>query len=421
MSASIRQPPSARPLPGSAAAIPAARTPATAEIERADAFEPKRGTAVVPSPTPAAVSPALLGARSTPLDAAAAAALAPSVGAWNTQGAALVTTATVEEALADADAFPPALAAQVKAALGRDGPLGAVGPLGFYGPIGERPWSPSYWMGKLGDWTATSARLTAKGGPGSAKGSLGDDGPLAAHDRFPAVFQAGGALGAHGPTGALGPAGALGYAGKLGGHGLATDADGRYVREDGSVQRRLQVERADGSHGYELFELYASEDAVKAATDNDTSWLVRGRVDDGTPVDTYPFTSHVDQVVTLTACPEHIDESYRVELLDAAGQRIATADSRENVNWIQFEAKAGQQLQVRVSRIDDAPKGSTMMTRALEAYLTPLVLGFSWLSDGPVTPQRGRYGLCVVGSTAEVPKATDAGPHQRRVTWQPRV
>ena len=352
-----------------------------------------------------------------PTNPAQAAALAPVVGGWHTKGAVLVTASSVEAAV---QANPALLSGSAIEALSKDGPLGAAGPLSAYGAIGRQPWNPSFWMQKVGDWSKLSETLTENGGPGSAQGPLGDSGPLQHIDRADPALQAGGALTALGPLGPLGALGALGYLGQIGGHGLAQNDDGEFLAPDGGVQRTTTVKTADGERSYELFEFYGADHA-KAMTDNDTSFMVRGKLETGAS-ETFPFRSNDDQLVTLAVVPERLDDTFQIELVDAEGQVAARSDSQKYVNWIQLQVPKNEGLTARVTKVETTDDSPHTTGRAVQAWLTPLVLTFGMMApllggtDDAST--KDGYRMYVVGSTHDAVETAVAGAHQSAVDGQ---
>ncbi len=353
-------------------------------------------------------------AANPPTTPATAAAFAGQVGRWQNEGALLVTASTVEGALAGSDRPFGSRSRSIAAAMQKDGALGAVGPLGKLGPVGDKPWNPTYWSGGGDDWSSASQDMSSNGGPGSNRGPLGDDGAIAKHDRFDPDFQAGGALAAYGLTGPLGPLGPLGYLGRLGGHGHTRNPDGDFVNADGNVVRSVTVERGDAARPYELFEMYSKAKA-SSMTDNDTSWMVRGQASEGG--DTFPFKSGSDQFVTLAVVPEDMNDSFELELLDKQGRVVATSNSDTSINWIQVQADAGRELQVRVKQTADAKSGHTMTSAFVEAALTPMMLAYGMFDPASAKQEPNTYRLVVVGSTNEVADTNVTGPHQRRVQW----
>jgi hypothetical protein len=265
-------------------------------------------------------------------------------------------------------------------ALGRDGPLGSHGPLGKLGPVADEPWSPSFWMNKVGDWSDLSKKLAEHGGPGSAAGPLGDRGPLG-----PALknldgplleeLRAGGLFAPLGPLGPLGALGALGYLGLVGGHGYARNEDGNFVDKTGKVVRHASVLDASGKNkSFELVELFP-EQSAKALRIHDASWAIRGAIGkDEADGDTFRFAAKKGQVITLTVVPESAGDTMTVELLQK-GKVIARSESDKLVNWIHLEADRSGTLEVRVRKKEGAsapaPHPASMF---IDAMLSPLVM-----------------------------------------------
>ena len=316
------------------------------------------------------------------------------------QGAAagwVVTASSVEALRGRVDAVsppvptPPGAAALLGAAscLGPAGPLGAYGPLGTLGPLGSNAWNASRYLDLVGGWQGWADQLTRHGGPLSGQGPLGPQGPLGTSyttvmpkvSDFAAHLAAGGLWTALGPVGPLGALGPLGPLGPLGAHGFKRDGLGRYVDGEGRVQRQVQVPWGAGHRRYELVERYPG-DTASQLDDNDTSFLAEGALDGQAEVDRYPLTSREAQYVTFTLVPEKQLDDFDLEVVDARGERIARSDSRGLIDFVQLRARAGERLEVRVSR------------RAHAHVL------------------RATYRLVVVGSTRHVPLSTLAGPHQ---------
>jgi hypothetical protein len=323
-----------------------------------------------------------------PTNPVSAVTAAFDVGHWNRTGAKLVTASDVDGVLAGdlgqaLPHVPPALHGLVRSlaqALGRDGPLGSHGPLGKLGPVADEPWSPSFWMNKVGDWSDLSKKLAEHGGPGSAAGPLGDRGPLG-----PALknldgplleeLRAGGLFAPLGPLGPLGALGALGYLGLVGGHGYARNEDGNFVDKTGKVVRHASVLDAGGKNkSFELVELFP-EQSAKALRIHDASWAIRGAIGkDEADGDTFRFAAKKGQVITLTVVPESAGDTMTVELLQK-GKVIARSESDKLVNWIHLEADRSGTLEVRVRKKEGAsapaPHPASMF---IDAMLSPLVM-----------------------------------------------
>jgi hypothetical protein len=396
---------------------------------RLDAREtPERGAAAgrtartsrtrVPPGTPA---------RPAALSALTAAQAGAELGKTPRLGAKLVTASDVERLITSGDfssltpALPRPLWPFVQAlgqALQIDGPLGDRGPLSPRGALGSEVWNPAFWMKAMGDWSGLSKDLSAAGGPGSGLGSLGDLGPtnpawiragLMALGPAAQQLDAGGLFTALGPMGALSALGALGYLGVVGGHGFAQDASGQFVGPDGAVQRTTDVTYQGAKRSMELVEMYPERFASKLAN-NDASWMVRGALPPSDPEDTFRFTPKKDQLVTLTAVPDDRGDVFSIELLDKGGRVLARSDSERYVNFIQVEAKAGVELQVRITRQDGQARGPSPVSAFIDAMLFPLTM-----MGGGKRPAEHGYRLLSTGSTEELGKMVTGGAHQRVV------
>jgi hypothetical protein len=233
-------------------------------------------------------------------------------------------------------------------ALGLTGPLGPYGPLGRLGPVVDSAWSPSRWMRTVGDWRHTSAVLTELGGPLSEDGPLGPHGPLGtAHDRFPSAFLSGGALAVLGPDGPLGARGPLGPLGPMGAHGFARDPSGRYLDRRGKVRRSITVPYEGGRRTYRLFEVYDADFAA-AMNDNDTSFMAVGNLRRGASY-SFPFRAPENQNVHVSLTPHAQLDRFRLEILDGAGNVVATSDSGGQVNRVELVVPARTRLEARVT------------------------------------------------------------------------
>lgn len=369
------------------------------------------------------------------------------IGHWNTKGAVIVTASGIEDLARTGDfssitpAIPRHLWPAVQAMLqtySPDGPLGSRGPLSARGPIGNHPWNPSFWFGTT-EWRKTSEKLTANGGPGSELGPLGQFGAageaankLAQLDALAKQMEAGGLFAGFGPHSALGPKGPLGFLGAVGGHGFKQDENGAFVG-DGKIQRTTDVRYEGRTRTHELAELYRDEDLPKSMRDNDTSWMVRGviapkTIDDS---DTFSFTSHHEQFVTLTLIPENLSDVFEIELLDDKGRSIAKSDSDRFVNFIQVETDTARKLQVRVKLKKSDPVEPLLahpvamwIDTALAPLIawgqaaTPFLRAAGYDVDRPF--ERGAYRLCVVGSGESMKDTDIRGAHQERIDWAER-
>ena len=234
--------------------------------------------------------------------------------------------------------------------LGLAGPLGPYGPLGRLGPVVDTAWSASRWTRRAGEWSRLSAVLTELGGPLGEGGPLGPGGPQGdAHDRFPSIFLPGGRLSALGPDGPLGALGPLGPLGPMGAHGFARDGRGRYL-EDGRVQRRVTVPYRGGSRTYPLFEVYDA-DFAEEMTDNDTSFMAVGNLRQGKTSYSFPFPAKGGQHVQMVLTQHAQLDRMRLEILDEAGEVIASSAESSQVNRVELWVPARTRLVARVSLI----------------------------------------------------------------------
>jgi hypothetical protein len=349
-----------------------------------------------------------------PVDAAIAGA---EVGRWNRRGAKLITAEDVERAIDARDLstiapdLPKALWPTVFAladSLSLAGPLGAMGPLGPAGPLGEDAHNPSYWMKRVGNWEGWQSLLTASGGPGSNLGPLGPFGPLgASHGLIDHLFpglspelRAGGLFGALGPSGPLGANGALGYAGRVGGHGFGVDDAGNFVGKDGATRTTAEVRYEGGRKSVELFELLPERTAL-AQPSRDASFAVRGMMplEVGTRPEVFTFTPRRDQWITLAATPESTRERFGLELW-RGGERIAKSEAGRLVNTIALPVKAGEPLEVRVTRMPPPTvRDKSWGALYAELALAPLM---GWAAAGRRAPAgESGYRLVVAGTPPE--------------------
>jgi hypothetical protein len=228
------------------------------------------------------------------------------------------------------------------------GPVSHFGPLGPLGPIGDSATSPDTLISGHFAWSSWARFFTAMGGPLSARGPLGRNGPAnpifweelperltrywserpdvqqAFTNDFIVHLRPGGIFGVVGPTGPLGAFGPLGALGPIGAHGYARRGGGDYVPNsfdvchdvDGARRtppcRTIDVDWAGSERRtYELFESYTEEkakelnDQVDGDDANDTSFLVRGSIaQPGAEIDDYVFRSRTPQWVMVTLVPE---------------------------------------------------------------------------------------------------------------------
>ncbi|MEM6994371.1 MAG: hypothetical protein AAF721_27905 [Myxococcota bacterium] len=215
---------------------------------------------------------------------------------------------------------PPAYLRDM-AALGHYGPIGPYGPLGVLGPVGDDVWSPSRFFELAGPWAAFASRLSALDGPLSAVGPLGEDGPLNRErwrdilDDVPGLAPAmadqlepGGLFAVLGPAGPLGALGPLGPLGPVGAHGYVPNEHGEWIPGDevdecahsderGVCRTAVVPWNGEEQRVYELVEHY-DEAFAREKTDNDTSFMVTGALDDDEQ-DRFEFTSQRTQLVTV--------------------------------------------------------------------------------------------------------------------------
>jgi hypothetical protein len=243
-------------------------------------------------------------------------------------------------------------------ALGSYGPLGAYGPLASLGGIGNNSWNPSQWFDSASvdtTWSMTQGPLS-EAGPLGENGPLSDiyyDGELFAHNDFAQHLRGLGMFSVLGPLGPLGPLGALGPLGPNGAHGFGADRDGHYFNTEGDLQRKVSVWYDKGhtlKREYDLFERY-TEAQAKCMTDNDTSFMVEGRisyVDGDYETDAFEFTSATDQLVTIAVVPEKQLDDFDFEITDQHNNVLLSSDSGDLIDWAQMQVSAGTKLKVKV-------------------------------------------------------------------------
>lgn len=367
-------------------AAPSPLAPASVEHVAAPLAGPDAPLATPPSGAPVRAPSPLLDPFHLPTNPVDAVGTALDVGHWNRTGAKLLTASDVDTMLGDLSHtlphVPPALHGLVRSlaqALGRDGPLGSHGALGRLGPVADEPWSPSFWMNKVGDWSEKSAQLADRGGPGSALGPLGEHGPLGASQKnldaaLLEELKAGGLFAPLGPLGPLGALGALGYLGLVGGHGYMRNDEGAFVDESGKVVHTANVIDTDGKKkSFELVELYP-EKVAKAARIHDASWAIKGALTkDDVQGDAFRFAAKKGQTITLTVVPERAGDTMAVELIQR-GKVIARSESDQLVNWVHFEAPRSGTFEVRVTKKEGVaaplPHPASVM---IDWMLSPLV------------------------------------------------
>lgn len=356
----------------------------------------------------------------------------------------------------DAGPLAPRTYARHMSALGYYGPVGPYGPLGVIGPLGGQPWNSDLYVSGAFAWSDHSALLTESDGPLSAEGPLGARGPLNADfwssdDPFETHFQPGGLFGVLGPVGVSGALGPLGPLGPIGAHGYVRGEGGDYLPSEGDAChdgteppcRTIEVEwEPEGERRvYGLVERY-DEERAREMTDNDTSFMVTGAIDDET--DTFELRSDEDQWVTVAVVPEYAKYPYvqAMSILGTAagegyeapsgsfvphvvtgvpvwqsydhrasfddfdlalevrtGDRTHTvvSDSADHVDWIQIFVPAGTELRATVS-----------LHRAWDTDWDDAWWGL------PYRPSTPHYRLYVVGATSHgVASAELSGPYLR--------
>lgn len=342
--------------------------------------------------------------------------------------------------------------------LGHFGPIGEYGPLGLFGPAAGEIWSPSRQITGEAGWDFFSASVDESAGapdrdPLGADGPLGSAGPLnpalwsemakkgerEATNGFVAQLAPGGVWGVLGPVGPLGALGPLGPLGPVGAHGYKADEDGQYVAEDGGdcwasdesgVCRTVEVEWTEGGElrTYDLFESY-TEDFAAQMSDNDTSFMVRGRAEAG-EADSFEFTASSDQFVTVLVVSKYARYTYAeaMQILGAAalaGYSVPSglwtaagsyhhynsfsdfdlsleieADgesttvesvSGDSVEWIQARVPAGAKMKVSVP-LYQAWKDNWYRYNLVPEDYYLYVVGSAYISESPVTgPHQGGY------------------------------
>ena len=281
-------------------------------------------------------------------------------------------------------------------ALGPAGPISAWGPLGALGPIGDMSWNTSAWMSAAGDYTDYTKAPLGESGPLGPSGPLSNNSygrDLPAINDFGKQLQAGGVWTVLGPVGPLGALGPLGPLGPVGSYGSVADESGQYVKR-GQVVRTVDVPYSGSTRTYELVEKY-TEDFAKHMSDNDTSFMVKGDIEDpGHETDSYSFTSHASQYVTIALVPENALSDFDMELTSGGSHVIASSKSDGSqsllgvmpvneghyIDFIQLHASEGQTFTAKVS-----------------AKTAPVTTG---------------YRLIVVGSTKYIPTTDIKGKHQ---------
>ncbi|MCB0365899.1 MAG: collagen-like protein [Bdellovibrionaceae bacterium] len=211
--------------------------------------------------------------------------------------------------------------------LGYYGPIGPYGVISQHGPVGQNIWNVTKHYDIAQGWGFLAIIAKANQGPLTEKGPLGSTGILNSqlwadqyfrgsglNTEFISHLRPMGLWGILGPAGPLGPLGPNGPLGPVGPHGLKKNDLGQWLvtkdihcipdSGDPSVCRSIEVNwtEAGPTRRYDLVEYY-SEDFAKKMENNDTSFLVDGRMeakDTGWETDSYEFTAPVDQVVSLT-------------------------------------------------------------------------------------------------------------------------
>jgi hypothetical protein len=281
-------------------------------------------------------------------------------------------------------------------ALGPAGPLSAWGPLGALGPIGDNSWNTSAWMSGAGDFTNFTKAPVSEDGPLGPKGPLADkpySQDLPAINDFGKQLQAGGVWTALGPIGALGALGPLGPLGPVGSFASVADRDGNYKKK-GQIVRTVDVPYDGETRTYGLVENY-TEDAAKKITDNDTSFMVHGDIEDpGHETDEYAFASPEAQYLTITLVPENALSDFDVELADSRGHVVASSRSDGSQSLLGvLPVNEGHYIDFIQLRVTEGAKFTARVT----AKTAPVTSG---------------YRLIVVGSTKHIPESDIHGKHQ---------
>ncbi len=239
--------------------------------------------------------------------------------------------------------------------LGYVGPLGPYGPLGTLGPIGDNSWDPSEWISGSVNWDDWVDWMYGPLGP---SGPLGENGPMSDQyyngntyvvNDYNAHMRGIGYWNSVGPIGPLGAVGALGVLGPVGGHGYTADSNGNYIDSDSNIVRTINMQFSSSPVTYRDYDLYENydEDFAKSMSDNDTSFMVAGRINDK-EIDSFTFTSDLDQVVSIVLMPEKQLDDFDFTLTDDSGTVIAESDSYYYIDSIQLKVKAGTTLTANV-------------------------------------------------------------------------
>ncbi len=262
--------------------------------------------------------------------------------------------------------------------LGPLGPLGAYGPLGTLGPIGSQVWNVSQVMGTLGEWSELSKYQSMNGGPLSRLGPLGEKGPLSpeairlmnAQVGFVSHLGAGGIFTVLGPFGPLGATGPLGPLGPMGAHGFKINSRGEYL-QGAFVQRMVEVDYNDQKkRTFELFENYP-EQVAKSMLDNDTSFMVRGRIDQAKgsyESDSYLFSARENQLVTIVVTPEYSLDQFSVKLTSTDGHQQIVSDVPGHINFVQFYARQGVRYQLEITLL----RSNHFLSKNYRAFVTSI-------------------------------------------------
>lgn len=258
--------------------------------------------------------------------------------------------------------------------LGNLGPLGPNGALGTSGPVGNSDSNPSHWITGSVGWDSWASLMNAWGGPLSSLGPLGENGPLnkATAASTVASLKIGGDEAALGPSGPLGALGPLGPLGPVGAHGYKADANGVFHDSSGKVMRNIKVDwNLDRSNTEELVEDY-TEAQAKKMKDNDTSFMVDGKIGAKGESDDFHFTSRTNQYVTVLVLPtegqahgarstgnsatdlgKQLDD-FQLSITDDSGKQIGASRLQDGPNWVQLKVPKGAQLNAHVTLNGDA-------------------------------------------------------------------
>ena len=288
--------------------------------------------------------------------------------------------------------------------LGYYGPLGPYGPLGVLGPIGTNNWE-TYGLAQWFPWDLgytwqywQTYVLNPTLGP---NGPLGENGPVdpsqyyGIEDPGQTLFQENDfaqhsrALGVWNPLGPIGPLGALGALGALGPlgfYGAYTNSNGEYIYNNNivrSVTMCIDENNPCTERTYELYEHY-TERFAKSMINNDTSFMVTGKLFPITESDEFVVTSNVNQLVSIVVVPVYEYDTFSINVELPGGAVIITDTqyaSTPYIQWVQIKIPAGTEFKIIVKK--------QVHNHVLQA----------------------RYRLFVTGSTAELNQTEISGNH----------